>query len=113
MLVDISSNPPLCQVTMLSLRAVEEKIEFEHWRIFADQASAAPQDGSEGRRGQRSPLQAHSGTGIALAPVGSPGPTAVENARCSTVFWRKISFFFNDTATTEIYTLSLHDALPI
>src|SRR5689334_24185421 len=24
-----------------------------------------------------------------------------------------MSFFFNDTATTEIYTLSLHDALPI
>src|ERR1044072_7820416 len=23
------------------------------------------------------------------------------------------SFFFNDTATTDIYTLSLHDALPI
>ena len=23
------------------------------------------------------------------------------------------AFFFNDTATTEIYTLSLHDALPI
>src|SRR3712207_8208536 len=28
--------------------------------------------------------------------------------RCLIVF-----FFFNDTATTEIYTLSLHDALPI
>src|SRR2546426_9023994 len=29
-------------------------------------------------------------------------------------FWRIVSFFFfNDTATTEIYTLSLHDALPI
>src|SRR5436189_6399774 len=27
---------------------------------------------------------------------------------CSSLF-----FFFNDTATTEIYTLSLHDALPI
>src|SRR2546422_9448713 len=27
---------------------------------------------------------------------------------CSLLF-----FFFNDTATTEIYTLSLHDALPI
>src|SRR3712207_7000038 len=27
---------------------------------------------------------------------------------CSVLF-----FFFNDTATTEIYTLSLHDALPI
>src|SRR2546430_8601234 len=29
------------------------------------------------------------------------------NLRCS------FFFFFNDTATTEIYTLSLHDALPI
>src|SRR2546427_730433 len=28
--------------------------------------------------------------------------------RCIIIF-----FFFNDTATTEIYTLSLHDALPI
>src|SRR3712207_7152925 len=26
---------------------------------------------------------------------------------------RRCCFFFNDTATTEIYTLSLHDALPI
>ena len=26
---------------------------------------------------------------------------------------RLLHFFFNDTATTEIYTLSLHDALPI
>src|SRR5436309_12539302 len=25
----------------------------------------------------------------------------------------KFAFFFNDTATTEVYTLSLHDALPI
>jgi len=28
---------------------------------------------------------------------------------CNCLFF----FFFNDTATTEIYTLSLHDALPI
>src|SRR5437773_12545970 len=27
--------------------------------------------------------------------------------------WFFFFFFFNDTATTEIYTLSLHDALPI
>ena len=27
--------------------------------------------------------------------------------------WGGGFFFFNDTATTEIYTLSLHDALPI
>src|SRR6202043_4288235 len=28
-------------------------------------------------------------------------------------FFFHFFFFFNDTATTEIYTLSLHDALPI
>src|SRR3989442_15093886 len=35
---------------------------------------------------------------------------------CFSTFSRSFSFsffFFNDTATTEIYTLSLHDALPI
>src|SRR3712207_8186558 len=31
----------------------------------------------------------------------------------SSVFTVSYLFFFNDTATTEIYTLSLHDALPI
>src|SRR5258707_7128132 len=30
-----------------------------------------------------------------------------------TLHTRLYFFFFNDTATTEIYTLSLHDALPI
>src|SRR5256712_12102639 len=30
-----------------------------------------------------------------------------------TLFLFFFFFFFNDTATTEIYTLSLHDALPI
>src|SRR3982750_625125 len=33
----------------------------------------------------------------------------MEYALCCLLFF----FFFNDTATTEIYTLSLHDALPI
>src|SRR6266480_7952891 len=32
---------------------------------------------------------------------------------CSISFLCFFFFFFNDTATTEIYTLSLHDALPI
>src|SRR2546429_718746 len=36
------------------------------------------------------------------------------NVYCSTARMRRfLFFFFNDTATTEIYTLSLHDALPI
>src|SRR6476660_10481035 len=34
---------------------------------------------------------------------------AVCSFTCNFMFF----FFFNDTATTEIYTLSLHDALPI
>src|SRR6266446_10962745 len=33
--------------------------------------------------------------------------------RESRAFKRFLIFFFNDTTTTEIYTLSLHDALPI
>src|SRR5206468_12586436 len=33
--------------------------------------------------------------------------------RCSNIAISILFFFFNDTATTEIYTLSLHDALPI
>src|SRR2546422_916505 len=33
--------------------------------------------------------------------------------RTSASFYHFFFFFFNDTATTEIYTLSLHDALPI
>ena len=31
----------------------------------------------------------------------------------SLLLMHRVCFFFNDTATTEIYTLSLHDALPI
>src|SRR2546427_178878 len=38
--------------------------------------------------------------------LASEGPVSVDGDG-------EFSFFFNDTATTEIYTLSLHDALPI
>ena len=44
------------------------------------------------------------------------GTSYVECVVCVVVECRVVSvffFFFNDTATTEIYTLSLHDALPI
>src|SRR5215475_14904685 len=47
----------------------------------------------------------------------APGPTAafgkVEISGLKSVWSDFVFFFFNDTATTEIYTLSLHDALPI
>src|SRR5258708_27760100 len=46
--------------------------------------------------------------------AGAPGSGRARTRRpsrgCSAVVFL---FFFNDTATTEIYTLSLHDALPI
>src|SRR5258707_15359587 len=38
-------------------------------------------------------------------------PATILNPICSCA--NSVYFFFNDTATTEIYTLSLHDALPI
>src|SRR6202011_6423339 len=48
------------------------------------------------------------------------GPSAFTRSRLFLIFFisvvslpLRLIFFFNDTATTEIYTLSLHDALPI
>src|SRR3712207_9511226 len=38
---------------------------------------------------------------------------SVRSSWCSFVVQYASLFVFNDTATTEIYTLSLHDALPI
>ena len=47
-------------------------------------------------------------TGV-LGHDGGGGGVVVGGGGGGCVFF----FFFNDTATTEIYTLSLHDALPI
>src|SRR6266571_5132900 len=48
------------------------------------------------------------------------GKCRVRRRRCGSILRKNTRsthhyhfFFFNDTATTEIYTLSLHDALPI
>src|ERR1039458_7962088 len=41
------------------------------------------------------------------------GPPAASNREVPSERRALLFFFFNDTATTEIYTLSLHDALPI
>src|SRR5216684_3215150 len=43
-----------------------------------------------------------------MTTFGSPSSAMVTRILLSFCF-----FFFNDTATTEIYTLSLHDAVPI
>src|SRR5258707_6517151 len=44
-----------------------------------------------------------------ISSLRSPAPLSI----CSNTLRLLFFFFFNDTATTEIYTLSLHDALPI
>src|ERR1022692_1133017 len=49
-------------------------------------------------------------TAIVNPPDGSKNLRTVSDSR---LVWNILIFFFNDTATTEIYTLSLHDALPI
>src|SRR5215216_1990511 len=51
-----------------------------------------------------------------LSPAGSSaGGLGINATSCRRVSAHHVSalFFFNDTATTEISTLSLHDALPI
>src|SRR2546430_14767315 len=43
----------------------------------------------------------------------TPGPPGQRHLAVLSSVGKLFFFFFNDTATTEIYTLSLHDALPI
>src|ERR1022692_1150097 len=43
----------------------------------------------------------------------SPQCLSTGSISCRLIVFVVFFFFFNDTATTEIYTLSLHDALPI
>src|ERR1041384_3813924 len=67
---------------------------------------------------QNCPLRTHARTTqhSALASPSSIGLLGCVD-RCTVgaaeLFAHVVFFFFNDTATTEIYTLSLHDALPI
>src|ERR1022692_4811778 len=60
------------------------------------------------------------GKQIAITGITPPMPARIRTARNMRISMlimnmdgSNVFFFFNDTATTEIYTLSLHDALPI
>src|SRR5260363_402015 len=48
---------------------------------------------------------------LAISDLAKEKPDGNLSSICKTN--NSFFFFFNDTATTEIYTLSLHDALPI
>src|SRR6516165_8144686 len=63
-------------------------------------AVVEPGGGQDGRHDQ-SDRDQRAGEGVAARQLGPALPDL------------RLFFFFNDTATTKIYTLSLHDALPI
>src|ERR1039457_1898689 len=73
----------------------------KHTRLGARYAARPARPPSADRRSRRGPPHPLPRSGV---------PTVAAANRGSA---QPFSFFFNDTATTEIYTLSLHDALPI
>src|SRR3954449_992136 len=81
------------------------------YAVFCLKKNTAPPPGApRGRRqpprgARRGPPRPPSPPGLVLASSAATRSVRAA-ARCP-------FFFFNDTATTEIYTLSLHDALPI
>src|SRR6266511_4407791 len=76
---------------------LEKKKDDERFHLVG----RAGQDGEREERGQE--------TASGIRGSGSDAKRGREHAALFISFF----FFFNDTATTEIYTLSLHDALPI
>src|SRR6266571_4301072 len=50
---------------------------------------------------------------VTVPPTPPSSLLSVVEGNGGALYWSMFTFFFNDTATTEIYTLSLHDALPI
>src|SRR5260221_134097 len=77
------------------------------------------QDQVLGRSEDAAAILAPPSPGAPVAPprwsIAIPEPSVTRTSRwvLSLQLRRSCFFFFNDTATTEIYTLSLHDALPI
>src|SRR3954463_5309365 len=72
------------------------------------------------KQGHRGQPHAQSRQGRQVAPIACRPPTwrasrahTLSPSRRGLGRHAPCCFFFNDTATTEIYTLSLHDALPI
>src|ERR1043166_5237801 len=78
---------------------------FPYTTLFRSSRPANPQIASK-----QSPFQARNGGGSR----GRKPDRKSTRLKSSHVLENRFpAFFFNDTATTEIYTLSLHDALPI
>src|SRR6266542_27568 len=62
------------------------------------------------------PIPSHPKSQIPIpsqSPIPSQIPSQIPFVILAKFIVNSLHFFFNDTATTKIYTLSLHDALPI
>src|SRR2546422_101924 len=93
----------------LAVRRREHPGDEEHFRRDLDhRVRPAPPAHLPGR-------QLHAVHAIQQLPAGAGQQTDRKSTRLNSShgYISYAVFFFNDTATTEIYTLSLHDALPI
>ena len=105
---------------MLDVNGYNILEDFKHWQILnqypTNQDSKISEEGllicQAGQEGTVWDfLQVSNGS--IIWQVGGVYPIPISIMIAPMVIFILIVFFFNDTATTEIYTLSLHDALPI
>src|ERR1044072_7441870 len=95
----------VCRLFFLMIRRPPRSTLFPYTTLFRSDAHRRP-CGARARRERRLRQRA-------LQVVNQPDRKRTRlNSRHNDIS-RMPPFFFNDTATAEIYTLSLHDALPI
>src|SRR5712664_1292069 len=80
-------------------------------RLLLEKKKTDQESKRQKRKIQRASRSTHDDGEFSAPQVGNSLATVFIYPRSTNVFVP--FFFFNDTATTEIYTLSLHDALPI
>src|ERR1035441_5443674 len=112
----MSIDDLLCGASnMPSIRSEEHTSELQSLRHLVCRLLLEKKDGTRTVRillGDSRPPRASLHGGPPAGPRRRPSSGSPRRARASSSA-RRLCFFFNDTATTEIYTLSLHDALPI
>src|SRR5690554_3251473 len=86
---------------------------FAKWRIFNVQRYYTATSGMRSIAEERLSRQLESGLRNEVARRTLHEVVAGERDQLMADITADLNFFFSDTATTEIYTLSLHDALPI
>src|ERR1017187_10299683 len=99
---------------MARCRSEEHTSELQSPRYLVCRLLLEKNQASTGKICQAARLTAHSGRAEAGGAARESRVTVQTQVRApARKAYAQPYFFFNDTATTEIYTLSLHDALPI